>query len=86
MIGRLLSGRIAQLVRALASHARGPVFESPCDHLEARQAAGFFCSYTRHTHSDSTLDSHGAIAMYTRSTNILRTEAKYASSEQTTQV
>src|SRR5262249_20142623 len=27
-----VTGRIAQLVRALASHARGPVFESRCDH------------------------------------------------------
>jgi len=35
-------GRIAQSVRALASHARGPVFESPCDHTEARRDAGFF--------------------------------------------
>jgi hypothetical protein len=28
----LLRGRIAQLVRALASHARGRRFESYCDH------------------------------------------------------
>ena len=28
----LLCGRIAQLVRALASHARGRRFESCCDH------------------------------------------------------
>jgi hypothetical protein len=28
----LLCGRIAQLVRALASHARGRRFESYCDH------------------------------------------------------
>ena len=28
----LLYGRIAQLVRALASHARGRRFESYCDH------------------------------------------------------
>ena len=30
-----LSGRIAQLVRALASHARGRRFESCCDHHES---------------------------------------------------
>jgi hypothetical protein len=29
-----LCGRIAQLVRALASHARGRRFESCCDHHE----------------------------------------------------
>jgi hypothetical protein len=35
----LLCGRIAQLVRALASHARGRRFESYCDHHENQPLA-----------------------------------------------
>ncbi len=35
----LLCGRIAQLVRALASHARGRRFESYCDHHENQHVA-----------------------------------------------
>jgi hypothetical protein len=35
----LLRGRIAQLVRALASHARGRRFESCCDHHENQSVA-----------------------------------------------
>jgi hypothetical protein len=34
-----LRGRIAQLVRALASHARGRRFESCCDHHENQPLA-----------------------------------------------
>src|SRR4249920_2278782 len=34
-----LCGRIAQLVRALASHARGRRFESYCDHHENQSLA-----------------------------------------------
>ena len=44
LVGVVISsfyGRIAQSVRALASHARGPVFESPCDHSKTLRSGGF---------------------------------------------
>src|SRR5437867_11834820 len=43
---RFPRGRIAQLVRAPASHAGGPWFESTCDHLTSRDLA-VSCSRAR---------------------------------------
>ena len=44
----MISGRVAQLVRAFASHARGHGFESPSLHHEAcnQTVAGFFYYFT----------------------------------------
>ena len=39
LAGFITFGRIAQLVRALASHARGPRFESVCVHQKSKRIA-----------------------------------------------